>query len=35
MEDNLKILNLEYLRNHRMDLPHILNLIWDDQTKNY
>jgi hypothetical protein len=32
MEDDLKILKVEYLINHWSDLPQILNLSWDDQT---
>jgi hypothetical protein len=34
MEDNLKILKVEYLSNHWSDLPQILNLSSGDQTKN-
>ena len=33
MEDDYNI--GEYLSNHRMDLPQILNLSLDDQTKDY
>ena len=33
MEDNLKILIVEYLNNHWPDLPQILNLILRNQTK--
>ena len=33
MEDDLKILKVEYLSNHWSDLPQILNLGWGDQTK--
>jgi hypothetical protein len=33
MEDNLKILNVEYLSNHWSDLIKILNLSLGDQTK--
>ena len=33
MEDNLKILIVEYLRNQLMDLAQILNLSLCDQTK--
>ena len=32
MEDDLKILKVEYLRNHLLDHTQILNLSWDDQT---
>jgi hypothetical protein len=32
-EDNLKILNVEYLRNHWLDLPKKLSLSSGDQTK--
>ena len=32
MEDNLKILKVEYLSNHWSDLPQILNLVLRDQT---
>ena len=32
MEDNLKILKLEYLSNHFVDLTQILNLSLYDQT---
>ena len=35
MEDNLKILKVEYLRNHLLDYTQILNLSLDDQTKFY
>jgi hypothetical protein len=35
MEDNLKILNVEYLSNHSSDLVQILNLSYGDQTKVY
>ena len=33
MEDNLKILKVEYLSNHWLDFPQILNLRKGDQTK--
>ena len=33
MEDDLKILKVEYLSNHWSDLPQILNLSLGDQTK--
>ena len=33
MEDDLKILKVEYLSNHWSDLPQILNLGLGDQTK--
>ena len=33
MEEDLKILKVEYLRNHWPDLPQILNLSSGDQTK--
>ena len=33
MKDDLKILKVEYLSNHRLDFPHILNLSLGDQTK--
>ncbi len=33
MEDDLKILELEYLGNHWSDFPQILNLSWGDQLK--
>ena len=33
MEDDLKILKVEYLSNHWSDLPQILNLSFGDQTK--
>ena len=33
MEDDLKILKVEYLRNHWSDLPKILNLSFGDLTK--
>jgi hypothetical protein len=33
MEDELKILKVEYLSNHLLDLPQILNLSSGDQTK--
>ena len=33
MEDNLKILKVEYFTNHCPDLPQIINLNWGDQTK--
>ena len=33
MEENLKISNVKYLRNHWSDLPQILNLNLEDQTK--
>jgi hypothetical protein len=32
MEDNLKILKVEYLCNHLLDHTQILNLLLDDQT---
>ena len=32
IEDNLKILKVEYLSKHLLDYAHILNLSWDDQT---
>ena len=32
MEDNLKILKVEYLRNHFLDVTQILNLSVNDQT---
>ena len=32
MEDDLKILKVEYLSNHLLDHTQILNLSWDDQT---
>ena len=32
MEDNLKILKVEYLSNHLLDHAQILNLSLDDQT---
>jgi hypothetical protein len=35
MEDDLKILNVEYLSNHWSDLVQILNLGYGDQTKVY
>jgi hypothetical protein len=35
MEDDLKILNVEYLSNHWSDLIQILNLSEGDQTKVY
>jgi hypothetical protein len=35
MEDNLKILNVEYLNNHWSDFIQILNLCEGDQTKVY
>jgi hypothetical protein len=35
MEDNLKILNVEYLSNHWSDFIQIVNLSWGDQTKVY
>ena len=31
MEDNLKILHVEYLSTHWLDLIQILNLSWGDQ----
>ena len=31
MEENLKILKVEYLSNHRSDFPQILNLSLGDQ----
>jgi hypothetical protein len=34
MEDNLKILKIEYLINQWLDIPQILDLISGDQTKN-
>jgi hypothetical protein len=33
MEDNLKILSIEYVSNHLLDLPQTLNLSSGDQTK--
>ena len=33
MEDDLKILKLEYISNHWLDFPQILNLGLGDQTK--
>jgi hypothetical protein len=33
LEDDLKILKVEYLSNHSLDPPHIFNLISGDQTK--
>ena len=33
MEDDLKILKVEYLSNHYLFLPEILNLSLGDQTK--
>ena len=33
MEDDLKILKVEYLRNHLSDFPQILNVNSGDQTK--
>ena len=33
MEDNIKILEVEYLNNHWSDLTQILNLSLDDHTK--
>jgi hypothetical protein len=33
MEDDLKILKVEYLSNHWLDLPQISNLSLGDQTK--
>ena len=33
MEDDLKIIKVEYLSNHWSDLPQILNLYQGDQTK--
>jgi hypothetical protein len=33
MEDNLKLSKLEYHSNHLSDLPKILKLNWEDQTK--
>ena len=35
MEDDLKILKVEYLSNHLLDHTLILNLSLDDQTKFY
>ena len=32
MEDNLKMLKVEYISNHLLDHTQILNLILDDQT---
>ena len=32
MEDDLKILKVEYLSNHLLDHTQILNLSWDNQT---
>ena len=34
MEDDLKILKVDYLSNHWSDLPQILNLSSGDQTEN-
>ena len=34
MEEDLKILKVEYLSNHSLDPPQILNLSSGDQTKN-
>ena len=33
MKDNLKMYKVEYLSNHWLDLPQILNLSSGDQTK--
>ena len=33
MEDNLKILKVEFLSNHWLDFPQILDLSLGDQTK--
>ena len=33
MKEDLKILNMEYLSNHQLDLPQIVNLSLGDQTK--
>jgi hypothetical protein len=33
MEDDLKILKVDYLSNHRPELPQILNLSSGDQTE--
>ena len=33
MEEDVKILKIEYLNNHRSDLPQILKLSLGDQTK--
>ena len=33
MEEDLKILKVEYLSYHWLDLPHILNLSLEDQTE--
>ena len=33
MEDDLKILEVEYFSDHWLDLPQILNLSWEDQTE--
>jgi hypothetical protein len=33
MEDDLKILKMEYFSNHWSDLPQIFNLSLEDQTK--
>ena len=33
MEEDLKILIMEYLSNHLLDYAQILNFNWDDQTK--
>ena len=35
MEDDLKILQVEYLSNHLLDIAQILNLSLDDQTSLY
>ena len=35
MEDNLKLLNIEYLSNHWSDLIQILDLSYGDQNKVY
>jgi hypothetical protein len=35
MEDDLKILNVEYLSKHLSDIIQILNLSYGDQTKVY
>ena len=33
MKDNLKLSKLEYHSNHLSDVPKILNLSWEEQTK--
>ena len=35
MEDNLKMLKVEYLSNHLLDHTPILDLSFDDQTRSY